>query len=94
MLGPLQAGLPSRAFSDETAREIDCAVRELVDRACAQAETILQRNRAALDAAAADLLQKETLTAAQLEAFLAQLDAQDSAAPSSRGTDAGPAKQP
>jgi cell division protease FtsH len=94
MLGPIQAGLSSRTFSDETAREIDCAVRELVDRAGGQAKTILHRNRAVLDAAAADLLQKETLTAAELEEYFARLDGSESVAPSSKGTGAEPAKRP
>jgi len=55
-------GLRSRDFSEATAREIDTAVKELVDRAFARAVGILTERRAALERGAQLLLQKETLT--------------------------------
>ena len=53
-------------FSEETAREIDLAVRELVERGYQQALEILKRRRSALEALARKLLEKETLTADEL----------------------------
>jgi ATP-dependent Zn protease len=49
------------AASEETAREIDCAVRELTDRARAKALSILTIFRQELEDSAAQLLEKETL---------------------------------
>jgi cell division protease FtsH len=55
-----------RRFSDETAHEIDLAVRGRMERALARAVGILQTNRPALDAGAESLLAHETLTAEEL----------------------------
>jgi cell division protease FtsH len=55
-------GLRTREFSEETAREIDKAVQELVERAFAKALKILTDKRAVLERGARLLLQKETLT--------------------------------
>jgi len=55
-----------RLYSEETAREIDCAVRVYVHRALARATAILETNRSALDAGADLLLERETLTAEEL----------------------------
>ena len=60
-----QPGISS-VYSQETAREIDCAVRQLLDRAFERASAILTRHRAALDETAAKLLEKETLEADEL----------------------------
>jgi cell division protease FtsH len=51
----------AREFSEETAREIDAAVRGFVDRAFAKAVGILTDKRAILERGAQLLLQKETL---------------------------------
>jgi cell division protease FtsH len=51
-----------RRFSETTAREIDQAVRRHLDGALARALDILQANREALDAGAAALLARETLS--------------------------------
>ncbi len=63
-------GLPSegggRRFSEDTAREIDLAVRERVERGYQQALEILKRRRSELEALARKLLEKETLTADEL----------------------------
>ena len=50
-----------RRYSDETAHEIDLAVRGHVEAARSRAVAILQANRAALDEGAASLLAHETL---------------------------------
>jgi cell division protease FtsH len=55
-----------RRYSDETAHEIDQAVRAHVEAARARAVSILQANRAALDEGAAALLAHETLGADDL----------------------------
>jgi cell division protease FtsH len=55
-----------RRYSDETAHEIDQAVRAHVEAARSRAVSILQENRAALDEGAAALLAHETLGAADL----------------------------
>jgi cell division protease FtsH len=55
-----------RRFSDETAHEIDMAVRARLEGALARAIKILEANRDALDRGAADLLAHETLGADDL----------------------------
>jgi cell division protease FtsH len=64
-LGQVQ-GLAARNYSEETAREIDCAVRELTDSARERAMQILSTYRKQLDQGAKLLLNKETLVAAEL----------------------------
>ncbi|RJX32791.1 MAG: ATP-dependent metallopeptidase FtsH/Yme1/Tma family protein [Oxalobacter sp.] len=51
-----------RTYSEDTAKEIDQAVREIVDAAFKQATQILQEKRDALVSGAKILLEKETLT--------------------------------
>ena len=55
-----------RRFSDETAHEIDIAVRSHLDGALGRAVGILKANRPALDEGAASLLAHETLSAEEL----------------------------
>ena len=55
-----------RRYSDETAHEIDIAVRSRLEQALSRAVGILRENRAALDKGAADLLVHETLSADEL----------------------------
>jgi cell division protease FtsH len=56
-----------REFSEETAREIDIAVRQIVDGTYQKALAILRRERAALERWALKLLEKETLGESELE---------------------------
>jgi cell division protease FtsH len=68
---PHMAGTPGmmpqiRAYSEATAREIDCAIRKGVDDAFQRATAILTRRSATLDTTARRLLQPETLTAEEL----------------------------
>ncbi len=56
---PVEGG--GRRFSEQTAREIDLAVKGLVAEAHATARAILERRRAELDALATTLLERETL---------------------------------
>lgn len=60
----------NRAYSEETAREVDLAVRALIDRAFARATEILQQRRQALCEIARRLLEKETLSGQELKALL------------------------
>src|SRR4051794_11725068 len=62
--GPLPQG--HREYSEETAREIDVAVRGIVENAYAKSVGILRQHRAALEAWAKKLLEKETLAEAEL----------------------------
>jgi cell division protease FtsH len=55
-----------REFSKETARQIDCAVCELVGDAYEKALAVLRQNRRALDEGARLLLEKETLSREEL----------------------------
>src|SRR5512145_593940 len=75
---PTFLGLPAEAmrgreFSEETAREIDCAVREIVTHAFDKATGILKEHRDLLERGAQALLQKETLTEDDLKALRAGL---------------------
>jgi len=59
-----------RLYSEQTARELDVAIRGLVETAQAEARRILEGNRELLEEGARQLLARETLADAELEAFL------------------------
>jgi cell division protease FtsH len=61
---PIEGG--GRRFSDDTAREIDVAVRERIERTYQKALEILRARRGELESLAKKLLEKETLTADEL----------------------------
>ncbi len=71
------AGLGSRRHSEQTAREIDRAVRAILDASFERAVGLLARNRPVLEASAAELLEKETLDEAALETWFARLAKSD-----------------
>src|SRR6185503_3136177 len=73
-----------REFSEATAREIDVAVREIVDAAYAKTLAILKREKANLQRWAEKLLEKETLVEAELEELKASV--RPASAPSSGPT--------
>jgi cell division protease FtsH len=60
-----------RSYAEETAREIDCAVRDIIARAGERVSHLLETRRDLLERGAAALLEKETLTVADLQALLA-----------------------
>ncbi|MBL8452092.1 MAG: ATP-dependent zinc metalloprotease FtsH [Zoogloea sp.] len=65
-----QAAPPQeRSYSEETAREIDCAVRTIVARAFERSSTILTQRRDLLEETARDLLLRETLDESDLKAI-------------------------
>ena len=66
-LGEAGLSLRERSFSEETAREIDCAVRSIVGAAFERTVALLTERREVLETAAAELLQKETLTEPDLQ---------------------------
>ena len=61
-LGNEQYGVGSKDYSEATAREVDLAVRKLIDEAYEQAKSILINCRTDLDEGAALLLSQETIT--------------------------------
>ncbi|HEY1438450.1 MAG TPA: ATP-dependent zinc metalloprotease FtsH [Casimicrobiaceae bacterium] len=68
------AGPPAeRRYSEETAKEIDRAVREISGRAFASAVSILSRNRGILEEGARKLLEKETLSEADIAVLAGSL---------------------
>jgi cell division protease FtsH len=69
-----------RDFSGQTAREVDCAVRDLVTQAFERAVAILEAHRDALAESAERLLEKETLRGDELPLLNAEPGAQISAA--------------
>jgi len=84
-LGERMPGPGEKDYSEQTAREIDLAIRALLDEAWQRAKTLLERLRPELDAGARLLLQKETLTP---EEFAPLLPLQLAAQPAS--TDVAP----
>jgi cell division protease FtsH len=62
-----------REFSEATAREIDIAVRDIVDVVYAKVKTLLARERALLERWAQKLLDKETLVEDELGELRASL---------------------
>ena len=59
-----------RKYSEETAREIDCAVREIVQKAFETAVGTLRTKRPLLELTANALLEKETLTESDLRSLV------------------------
>ena len=71
---PLFLGIPEgmqrgRDYSEETAREIDCAVRKFVESAFDKAAGVLKQRQVLLERGAQLLLQQETLSEEDLKAF-------------------------
>ncbi len=58
-----------KRYSEETAHQIDLAVKELIDRAYHLSLSVLEKNRSVLEAAAAQLLETETLQEKDLAKF-------------------------
>jgi cell division protease FtsH len=76
-------GIPSqgrRLYSEQTAREIDVAIRQLVEAARARALRILEANRPVLEKGARQLLAQETLGDADLQEIFRQLTPQPGSA--------------
>jgi cell division protease FtsH len=78
-LGPQP--MQRRNYSEQTAREIDIAVREIVSDAFVRAEAILRARRQTLESAARLLLERETLVDADLKALFEQARAEAARTP-------------
>ncbi|MBW8018027.1 MAG: cell division protein FtsH, partial [Planctomycetes bacterium] len=63
---PSGLAMTQRDFSEQTAREIDCAVRDLVNGAFERAVAVLEKHRPALEKTAERLLEVETLRGEEL----------------------------
>ncbi|QPC43959.1 ATP-dependent metallopeptidase FtsH/Yme1/Tma family protein [Kaustia mangrovi] len=61
-LGDGVMNMREKDYSEETAREVDLAVRKLISEAYERAKSILEEHRADLEKGAALLLEKETIT--------------------------------
>ena len=59
----------ARNYGEHTAQAVDEAVKEIIAAAFKRALGVLERNREPLDAAAALLLERETLAEAELREF-------------------------
>ena len=68
-----QAFGSQRLYGEETAREIDVAVRGIIEAQFQRARAVLATNRALLDEAARVLLAKETLAGEELEGILGRV---------------------
>ncbi len=70
----LQTGQPHAPgdYSEETAREIDCEVRRIIDEQHARVSTVLDSQQDVLREAAAVLLGRETITGEELKAIIAK----------------------
>ena len=79
----LQNGQPHGPgdYSEETAREIDNEVRRIIDEQHARITRILKAKRPILRQAAQVLLEKETISGAELERIVAQFERQPEVAP-------------
>jgi len=80
--GFLNNNITQKQFSEETAREIDVAVRDIVKDSYDKALAILSREKALLARWAEKLLEKETLVEAELEELKASIGAPASASAS------------
>ena len=67
LAGPENVLQQERRYSEDTAREIDRAVRESVDQAFEKSVELLRRKRNILEEGARRLLQKETLVEDELQ---------------------------
>ncbi len=77
MLGGPGSVFQARRYSEETAREIDCAVRSIVDAAFDRARAVLERNRLVLVESAGTLLAEETLSEERLQPIFEKVDLPD-----------------
>ena len=68
-----QVAGPRRLYAEETAREIDMAVRDIVDGAFQRSRQVLLANRDLLTEGAAELLARETLADGELAALLGRV---------------------
>jgi cell division protease FtsH len=78
---------PVHESSEATAREIDIEVKKLIDEAHERARKILTDNRHELEKLAQTLLEKETLSAKEVDILLGRAVADDEAEKPADGTE-------
>ncbi|MGQ0665672.1 MAG: ATP-dependent zinc metalloprotease FtsH [Nitrospiraceae bacterium] len=66
----IQAGSDKGDYSEETAREIDCEVRRIIDEQYARVKRLLVEKKTALQNGAKLLLEREVITGAELRAIM------------------------
>ena len=59
-------------YSEETAREIDCEVRRIIDEQYGRVKRLLEEKKAALQQGAKLLLEREVITGAELRTIMEQ----------------------
>jgi len=62
LLGDSAIGIKQKDYSEETAREIDTTIREMIDNAYTQAKSILEERAKDVEAGVQLLLERETIT--------------------------------
>ncbi|WP_343713037.1 ATP-dependent zinc metalloprotease FtsH [Inquilinus sp.] len=73
--GSAETGWQPRRYGEATAEAIDAAIRSLIDTAFRQATSVLTANRSLLLQAVAELMAKETIAGADLDAIAAKVAA-------------------
>jgi len=76
-LGDSAIGIKQKDYSEETAREIDTAIRQLIDSAYTQAKVILEERNKDLHAGVELLLEQETITPEDFPALEPAAEARD-----------------
>jgi len=90
-LGDGVPALTPRDYSEATAREVDIAVRELIEQAYARAKALLAARRADLEAGTRLLLERETITPDDFPPLRQEAMAEDRRDPVARAGAAAPA---
>jgi cell division protease FtsH len=85
-LGDNVVGMKQRDYSEETARQVDVAVKRLIDQAYARAKQILQKRARDLEEGTRMLLEKETITPEDFPALEGKGERPAATAPASRKT--------
>ena len=65
-------GESMREYSEQTAREIDVEVRKIIDDATEEVRAILRARRAALEAVAQTLMERDTIDGSELRSLIEQ----------------------
>jgi len=93
LLGDGVPALTPRDYSEATAREVDIAVRELIEQAYARAKALLADRRADLEAGTRLLLERETITPDDFPPLRQEAMAEDRRDPVARAGAAAPAAE-
>lgn len=96
--GAFLPGMPSlqgeREYSEQTAREIDMEVRQILDASTEEVRSILKERRAALDAVSAKLFEQEVIDGTDLRRLIEQSSPGIKLVPGTLAVPAGPEAVP